>query len=86
VGALTNFLRVGYIPFGSPGDLISVMREAPFDIVGGPWPSGGFSGSGSSREFGGSLQRVTMSWYLACIYSAILGSLLGERTVEHKGL
>jgi hypothetical protein len=34
VGALTNFLRVGYIPFGSPGDLISVMREAPFDIVG----------------------------------------------------
>jgi hypothetical protein len=37
VGASTNLLRVRYIPCGSPGDLISVIGETPFDIVGGPW-------------------------------------------------
>jgi hypothetical protein len=29
------------------------MREAPFDIVGGLWASDDFSGSGSSKVFGG---------------------------------
>jgi hypothetical protein len=62
VETLTNFLRVVYILCGSPGDLISVTGEAPFDIVGGPWASDGFLGSGSSREFGVFLQRVTMGW------------------------
>jgi hypothetical protein len=32
-GAKTNFLRVGYIPCGSPGDLISVTREALMLLV-----------------------------------------------------
>jgi hypothetical protein len=62
VGTSTDFLRVGYIPCGYPGDLISVMGEAPFDIVLGPWASDGFSGSVSSKESGGFLQRVTMVW------------------------
>jgi hypothetical protein len=36
VGASTNSLRVGYITCGSPGDLTSVLDDAPFDIIGGP--------------------------------------------------
>jgi hypothetical protein len=38
---LTRLLRVGYNLCGSPGDLISVTGEAPYDIVEGPWALGG---------------------------------------------
>jgi hypothetical protein len=48
--ALTNSLRVGYIPCGYPRDLISVMGETFFYTIGGPWASDNFLGSGSSRE------------------------------------
>jgi hypothetical protein len=60
VGAAINFLIVGYIPRGSPEDLISLMREVLFDFAEGPWASDSVSGSGSSRESGSFLQRVTM--------------------------
>jgi hypothetical protein len=50
-GASTSLLRVGYIPCGSPGDLISVMGEAPFDR--GPCTLDDFFGFGYSRAFRG---------------------------------
>jgi hypothetical protein len=34
VGALTSFLRAGYIPCGSPGDLISVTGRPPLTLLG----------------------------------------------------
>jgi hypothetical protein len=79
-------LRVGYIPCGSPGDLISVAGETPFDIIGGPWASDGFLGSGSSREPGGFLQGVSMVWVSTCIGSATLGDLFRKRKVGHTGV
>jgi hypothetical protein len=81
VGALTDSLRVGYIPCGSPKNLISVAREAPFDTFGGTWVSDSFSGSSSSRELGGLLQSVAMVWVSSPHLLSHLG-LLGKRKVE----
>jgi preprotein translocase subunit SecG len=43
----------------------------------------GFFGS---REFGGFMQRVTMVWVSSLCFLAILGGLLGKRTIEHMEL
>jgi hypothetical protein len=49
---------MGYIPW----KFDFCHGEGPFDIVGGPWASDGFLGSGFSRESGGFLQRVIIIW------------------------
>jgi hypothetical protein len=59
---MDQFLQGGIYPCGTPADLISVMQEAPFDMLGALRYQLVFSGSDSSKESGGFLQRVTMVW------------------------
>jgi hypothetical protein len=86
VGASTSFLRVGYIACGSPGDLISVMREAPFHIVGAPGYQMVLQVLVPQGSLGPFCKGSPWSGYLTCICSAILGGILGKRKVEHMGL
>jgi hypothetical protein len=86
VGALTDSLRVGYTPCGPPGDLTSVMGEAPLTLWGSLGHQMVFQDLVPQGNRGAFCKGLPWSGYLTCIHSAILGDLLEKRKVGHMGL